>query len=89
MEKLSRKKTRIISDPYEIWEAKGIDGLWEWRILKFYSEKSIPGQRVLVAVKSPYTFRDYEIGDSYYQEIIGLARKVPELEWGKFGKPTS
>lgn len=82
----SRKKTRPQDDPYEIWIADSPNGPWEWRVLKFYSEKNSPGQRVLVAVKSPYTFGEYEIGDDYYITLKRLATCVPKGKWGQLGK---
>ena len=70
-------KTRPASNPYEIW--KNNSG-WEWRILKRYQapdkEAANPFARVFCAVKSPFTFGEFELGDVYLQEIQQNAKKV-------------
>ena len=69
-------KSRDVSNPYEIWRA----GVWEWRVLKKYQspdkEKENKYARWLCAVKSPYTFGGYDIGDTYVSDITSVARKV-------------
>ena len=69
-------KSRDVSNLYEIWRA----GDWEWRVLKKYQspdkEKENKYARWLCAVKSPYTFGGYDIGDTYVSDITSVARKV-------------
>jgi hypothetical protein len=67
---------RPVNNPYEIWKA----GNWEWRILKKYqtpeNEAKNPYARWMCAVKSPFTFDSYEMGDTYVHEIKNNAHKV-------------
>ena len=69
-------KTRKLDDPYEIWVA----GDWEWRVLKKYqnpeNEAKNPYSRWFCAVKSPYTFGDYEYGDVYVKDITESAAQI-------------
>lgn len=62
-------KTRDVEKPYEVWR----NGDWEWRVLKKYQtpekEKSNPFARWLVAVKSPFTYGSFELGDTYVKDI--------------------
>lgn len=62
-------KTRDVEQPYITIPR----GDWEWRVLKAYkSAKSAAGDlfaRYLCAVRSPYTFGEWEIGDTYIREI--------------------
>ena len=71
-------KTRPIDNPYEIW--RSVDGSWEWRVLKFYKtrERTMedPCGRVFCAVKSPFTFNSFEMGDTYYKDITEHAIKI-------------
>lgn len=71
-------KTRKTNDPYEIWT--DIEKKWEWRVLKKYQttekEKSNPYARWFCAVKSPFTYGQYELGDVYVNDIKGYAYKV-------------
>ncbi len=71
-------KTRPVSNPYEVW--KNDRAGWEWRILKRYQapdkEASNPFARVFCAVKSPFTFGEFEFGDVYLKEIQQNAKKV-------------
>jgi len=68
-------KTRNKQNPYEIWQSA--DGSWEWRVLKKYQkpalEKKNPYARWFCAVKSPYTFGTYDLGDVYISEITKVA----------------
>ena len=69
-------KTRDVDNPYEVWVA----GDWEWKVLKKYQtpekEATNPYARWLCAVKSPYTYGSYDIGDTYIRDIVNVARKV-------------
>jgi hypothetical protein len=69
-------KTRKVEDPYEIWRA----GDWEWRVLKKYqseeNETKNPYARWFCAVKSPYTYGSFDMGDTYIRDIVGVAQKV-------------
>jgi len=63
-------KTRKIDNPYEIWN--GENG-FEWRVLKKYQnpENEIRNEyaRWFCAVKSPFTYGEFEMGDVYRREI--------------------
>jgi len=69
-------KSRPVTNPYEIW----VEGGWEWRVLKKYQaphkEKENPYARWFCAVKSPYTFGSYDMGDVYCRDIIGTASRI-------------
>jgi len=68
-------KERDIDHPYEIW--KSHDGTWEWKVLKkWQADDNKPYARWFCAVKSPYTFDGYDIGDVYVKEIKQHATKV-------------
>lgn len=64
-------KSRKVENPY----CTITNGGWTWRILKHYQtavkERANPYARVLVAVKSPYTFGEWEMGDAYARDIAG------------------
>jgi len=65
-------KTRPISNPYEIWTAPG----WEWRVLKKWQADDFkPYARWFCAVKSPFTFGDWELGDTYAANVMAAARQ--------------
>jgi len=75
-------KTRKIDEPYEVWQGRtgyGYDG-WEWRVLKKWQSpsKETTNQyaRWFCAVKSPFTFGDFEYGDVYVCDIIDYADRV-------------
>jgi hypothetical protein len=60
-------KTRPQDNPYEVWQSW--DG-WEWRVLKKYQiDDNKPFARWFCAVKSPYTFGSYELGDCYVKDV--------------------
>jgi len=60
-------KTRPVSRPYEVWEA----GDWQWRVLKKYQKDDHkPYARWYCAVKSPYTYGTYDMGDTYAEEVM-------------------
>ena len=60
-------KTRNQDAPYAIFQSP--NGQWEWRVLKTYkhpkNEVKDPFARWFVAAKSPHTFGEFELGDSY------------------------
>ncbi len=61
-------KERKKEDPYEIWTS--FDGSWSWRVLKkWQADDNKPYARWFCAVKSPYTFDGYDIGDVYVKDI--------------------
>ena len=70
-------KTRKVDDPYATY--RGPEG-WEWRVLKTYQrpdkEKSNQCARWLCAVKSPYTYGSFEMGDTYVRDIKESARQI-------------
>lgn len=67
-------KTRPQDDPYEVWR-DGSD--WEWRVLKKYqANDDKEWARWFCAVKSPYTYGGYELGDVYVAEIKNNALRV-------------
>lgn len=69
-------KTRKVNEPYEIWRA----GDWEWRVLKKWQvDDDKPYARWFCAVKSPFTFGSYEMGDCYVSEIKQSAARVDEF----------
>lgn len=67
-------KTRPVNNPYTTFQY----GDWEWRVLKAYQspEKELGNQyaRWLTAVRSPYTFGTFELGDTYIHDIPGARR---------------
>ena len=76
-------KTRKVHDPYAVY--RGHHG-WEWRVLKTYQrpdkEKNNAHARWLCAVKSPYTFDSFEMGDTYIRDVLGNALLVDaSQEW--------
>jgi alpha-tubulin suppressor-like RCC1 family protein len=76
-------KMRPVNRPYEIWEAEGRDGKWEWRVLKAWqTDPYKPNARWFCAVKSPMTFGSFDMGDVYAADVIKYAHRVyrdPEL----------
>ena len=68
-------KERKTEDPYEIWQTS--DGSWEWRVLKkWQKDDDKPFARWFCAVKSPFTYGSFEIGDVYVKEIKENAVKI-------------
>ena len=63
-------KTRKTDDPYEIWA--GPRG-FEWRVLKKYqnaeNEAKNAYARWFCAVKSNFTYGEFELGDVYVNDI--------------------
>jgi hypothetical protein len=75
-------KERNKDKPYEIW--KSPDGSWEWRVLKkWQSDDNKPYARWFCAVKSPFTFGSFDIGDVYVKDIKENAIKVWSEEDGE------
>lgn len=69
-------RTRKLDEPYEIW--KSADGTWEWRVLKKWQVDDMkPNARWFCAVKSPFTFGDWEYGDTYVKDVKSQAVKQP------------
>ena len=72
-------KERHKENPYEIWVSA--DGTWTWRVLKkWQTDDDKLYARWLCAVKSPYTYGGYDIGDVYVKEIKQNARKMSDEE---------
>ena len=76
-------KTRPVTQPYAI--LKGRDG-WEWRVLKTYRTPDNEGKneysRWMVAARSPHTYGEFEMGDTYTCEVLRYGRLVAaEPEW--------
>tara|TARA_B110000285_G_scaffold213024_1_gene257036 strand:- start:673 stop:927 length:255 start_codon:yes stop_codon:yes gene_type:complete len=67
-------KTRPVDKPYEVWQTR--DGSWTWRVLKKYqapiNESKNKLARWFVAVKSPYTYNSWEMGDEYVLNITEM-----------------
>jgi len=69
-------KTRDVSKPYEIW--KNNEG-FEWRVLKKYQiDDNKPYARWFCAVKSPFTYGNFKLGDCYVSDVIKDSFKVEE-----------
>ena len=70
-------KTRKTDDPYEIYQ--GMNG-FEWRVLKKYqnteNEAKNPYARWFCAVKSNFTYGEFELGDVYVSEIKANGEKL-------------
>jgi hypothetical protein len=70
-------KTRERENPYEIWS--GPAG-FEWRVLKKYQtpakEAENPYARWFCAVKSDFTYGEFELGDVYVSEIKNNGERV-------------
>jgi hypothetical protein len=79
-------KTVDVEHPYAIYADDRFD--WEYKILKTYQQRdketNNPHARWKVAVKTPFTFGSYEIGDDYCLNILlhsGLIEATDE--WKK------
>ena len=63
-------KTRKIDDPYAVYRWHG----WEWRVLKTYQrpdkEEDNQYARWFCAVKSPFTFDSFDMGDTYVSDVL-------------------
>lgn len=62
-------KTRPLNDPYVEWT----DGLWTYRVLKAYQsrikEKDNEYARLFMAISSPHTYNQWELGDTYIKDL--------------------
>ena len=68
-------KERKIDNPYEIW--RNDFASWEWRVLKkWQADDNKPYARWFCAVKSPFTYGDFEYGDVYVSDIKSSGYKV-------------
>ncbi len=80
-------KTRKQSDPYEVWE--NFDGSWTWLVLKKWQiDDDKLAARWFCAVKSPFTYGSFELGDVYVHEIKSHAYRVdnkPGFNIKKYG----
>ena len=67
-------KTVSVDNPYEVWQTR--DGRWTWKVLKKYqsptNEKKNKLARWFVAVRSPYTYNSWEMGDEYVLNITEI-----------------
>lgn len=72
---MSLKKTADLESPHATFvnERAG----WEWRVLKVYraakSDKGDNYARWFLAAKSPHTFGEFEMGDTYINDVAGHA----------------
>jgi hypothetical protein len=72
-------KERKKENPYEIWVS--FNGEWTWRVLKKWQvDDTEPYARWFCAVRSPYTFGSFDLGDTYVKEIMKVARKMTDEE---------
>ena len=76
-------KSRKTDEPYAIYQGPGG---WEWRVLKTYkmaaNEAKDQYARWLVAAKSPNTYGEFEMGDTYASEILRYGRLTAATpEW--------
>ena len=76
-------KSRTTNNPYAVF--RGPNG-WEWRVLKTYktpaNERKNDYSRWFVAAKSPHTWGEFEMGDTYAKEVVTYGRLVAaEPEW--------
>ncbi len=72
-------KSRKQDNPYAVFKGNGPFGETEMRLLKTYkiptSEAKSPYSRWFVAVKTPMTYGNFDMGDSYIREAtMGLTR---------------
>jgi hypothetical protein len=70
-------KSRKTDAPYAIYQGPGG---WEWRVLKTYKQPENEAKdqyaRWMVAAKSPHTYGDFEMGDTYANEVLTYGRLV-------------
>lgn len=76
-------KSRKTDAPYAIYQGSGG---WEWRVLKTYKQPENEAKdqyaRWMVAAKSPHTYGEFEMGDTYAKEILTYGRLVAATpEW--------
>ena len=70
-------KTRPTATPYAIYQ--GPNG-WEWRVLKTYKQAANEAKnqysRWFVAAKSPHTWGEFEMGDTYARDVLTCGRLI-------------
>lgn len=68
-------KSRKTDAPYAIYQGPGG---WEWRVLKTYKQPANEAKdayaRWFVAAKSPHTYGEFEMGDTYATEVLRYGR---------------
>jgi hypothetical protein len=75
-------KQRSVDNPYEIWKSN--DYQWTWRVLKKYQvDDDKPYARWFCAVKSPFSYGNWEYGDVYVKDIKQNAKKVSPADYGE------
>ena len=68
MAKILCNKSRKVEKPWAIFKRVG----WEWRILKNYqNDVNKNYARWFCAVKSPFTYGSFEMGDTYVKDVMG------------------
>jgi hypothetical protein len=69
--KNTENKVRSVEVPYAIFKL----GDWEWRVLRRYQSRENEAINKhaawFCAVRSPYTFGEWEYGDTYIKDIPG------------------
>ena len=83
---MSLKKTAKLESPHATFVN---DDGWEWRILKVYraakSDRGDQYARWFLAAKSPFTFGEFEMGDTYINDVVRHARLVSSSpEFGEY-----
>lgn len=73
---MSLKKTAPVEAPHATFVDER--GGWTWKVLKVYasakSDKANIYGRWLLAVKSPHTFDQYEMGDTYINDVLSYGQ---------------
>ena len=71
---MAQSKTKPLDDPYAIYRSDLLPH-WEWRVLKkWQKDDNKPFARWFCAVKSPFTYNEWEYGDTYVEEILKDAK---------------
>lgn len=74
-------KSRKTDAPYAIYQGPGG---WEWRVLKTYKQPANEAKdayaRWFVAAKSPHTYGEFEMGDTYATEVLRYGRLTAATE---------
>ena len=82
------RKTADINAPYAVFtNPQG----WEWRVLRTYKGRAGEDKdayaRWFVAARSPLTYGDWELGDTYKQEVLRYGRlQACTPEWAEVYK---
>jgi hypothetical protein len=70
-------KARKVENPYIIIT----DGSWEWRVLKAYSaDPDKQYARWFCAVKSPFTYGGWDMGDTYIEDVVRGGGYITHLD---------